>query len=115
MALSEFEIEKVKTVMESFIAKRRPPEEIRDEVDLFYRIENQSVEIYELRALYHRVGEKIESPIAKTTYNRASGKWKIFWMRSDLKWHGYSEQREVNDIKQFVRIVDEDKFGCFWG
>jgi len=42
-------------------------------------------------------------------------KWKIYWQRADLKWHLYEPNKEVKTIKTFIKIVDEDKLGCFWG
>ena len=48
MALSEFEIKKCEKELEAFMAVRRPPMHIRPELDLGYRIENQSIEIFEI-------------------------------------------------------------------
>ena len=36
-------------------------------------------------------------------------------MRSDLKWHGYEPNPEVDDLSDFLSIIEEDKYGCFWG
>jgi len=43
MALSEFEIKKCEKAIALFMSKRRPPAEIRDKVDLDYRIKGQLV------------------------------------------------------------------------
>lgn len=115
MALSEFEVERIKIAMDGFLAKRRPPVEIREEVDLAFRIEDQSVVIFEVRAYWRDRSQKIEQPIAKTTYVRKSGIWKIYWQRADLKWHGYQPTAEVKDIEDFLNVVDKDEHGCFWG
>lgn len=38
----------VNIVMEDFLKRKRPPEEIRSKVDLAYKLKNQSVIIYNL-------------------------------------------------------------------
>ncbi|MCK5171584.1 MAG: DUF3024 domain-containing protein, partial [Bacteroidales bacterium] len=101
--------------LENFIYKIRPPEEIRDQVDITYKIEDQSVIIFEKRPHWNKPGEIIESLIAKTTYVKTKKNWKVFWMQSDLKWHTYKPNPVVRTIKEFVDLVDEDKHSCFWG
>jgi hypothetical protein len=34
--------------LDAFIEKRRPPEEIRDELDLGYRLEGEIIQIFEI-------------------------------------------------------------------
>ena len=34
----------------------------------------------------------INIDVAKATYRKASDDWKLFWMRRDMKWHGYELQ-----------------------
>ena len=41
--------------LENFLYKRRPPVELRSKVDLAYKIDNQSVIIYEIRPLWDSV------------------------------------------------------------
>ncbi len=102
-------------VLENYISLIRPPEELRNQIDISYKIENQDVIIFEIRPLYDNPEKKIESDIAKTTYIKAKGFWKIFWKRADLKWHAYTPNPTVKSIKEFVNIVEEDRYGCFWG
>lgn len=47
MTFSAKEIENYESILDSFIAQRRPPAEIRDQVDLGYRIEKQSVVLFD--------------------------------------------------------------------
>jgi len=69
MAISEFEVKRWEKAIGLFMAKRRPPVHIRDKLDLGYRIENQSVEIFEIRPRWDRPSEKMESPVARATYS----------------------------------------------
>ena len=49
MALSEFEIKKVEKAAASFLATRRPPPEIRSKLDIGWRLEDQSLYMFEVR------------------------------------------------------------------
>jgi hypothetical protein len=115
MAFSKKELDKYHTIMEAYIKRRRPPAEIRDELDISYRIKGQSVEIFEIRPSYMDPANKTESAIAKTTFVRTQNVWKIYWQRQDLKWHGYPMDPQVKTLYEFLKIVDEDEMCCFWG
>ena len=76
MALSEFEIKKCERELEAFMAMRRPPVQIRPQLDLGYRVENQSIEIFEIRPQWQNPSETMELPVAKTSYVKAKNCWK---------------------------------------
>ena len=101
--------------MADFLARRRPPEEIRDRLDLAWRMEGQSVVIFSIRPFWKDESRKIEEPAAKATYNRRTNRWKIYWMRADLKWHSYPPHPEALFFEEFLAVVDEDESCCFWG
>jgi hypothetical protein len=115
MPLTEFEIALVETAMEPFMAKRRPPKQVREQVDLAFRFEDQSVILYEIRPFWSDPSQIIKEPIAKASYVRTSKEWKVFWQRADLKWHAYEPCPRVRRIKDFLALVDEDRYGSFWG
>lgn len=115
MAFETLQTAEIIIKLESFVDKHKPPKEIRHEVDLAYKIENQSVILFELREHWEEKGKKIESFVAKTTWVHTQQCWKIFWRRADGKWHRYDPVPSVKTIEQFLQIVDEDKLHCFWG
>jgi hypothetical protein len=115
MALSEFEIKKCEKSIANFMAQRRPPAHIRNKVDLGYRIENQSVEIFELRPQWRNESNIMEHSVAKATYVKSRNLWKVYWQRADLKWHTYDPAATVNTIDEFLNVVKEDQYGCFFG
>ena len=115
MALSEFEIKRCEKKVDKYIEKRRPPEHIRNKFDLAFRIEGQSVLLFEVREVWNRPGKKIESPFAKATYVKKHTIWKIYWRRADNKWHRYEPDPEVKQIEEFLAVVERDEYGCFWG
>jgi len=113
MAFTEEEIKKYSKKIEDYVEKIRPKEDLRSKVDISYKIDMQSIIIFEIRENMSK--KKIESPIAKTTYIRKENIWKIYWMRADLKWHSYEPKEEVKALDTFIKTVEEDKFCCFWG
>lgn len=115
MALTELELRRCEKELEKFFARRRPPPQIRDELDIGYRIKGQSVEIFEVRPGWQDPTTKMEHPIAKATYVRTRKYWRVFWMRRDLQWHGYEPHAEVTTLAAFLKVIDRDEYGCFFG
>jgi len=115
MAFSEFEIRKYEKVVGQFIEKRRPPPHVRSQVDLSFRVDGQSVEIFEVRPVWREPEKKIEHPVAKATYVKTQRVWRVYWQRADLKWHCYEPNPEVGTIEDFVALVDKDEYACFFG
>lgn len=115
MSLSLFNTIDIIEIMENAIEKMRPPEDIRDKLDLGYRIENQSVIVFEIRPRFDEPSIKKELDCAKATFVKSSNNWKIYWMRGNLKWDIYGPEPEAKDLKVFMKIVKEDKHFCFFG
>ena len=115
MALDLMNVVDVIEVMENYVASIRPPEHIREQVDISYKIDNQSIILFEVRPLFNSPGQKIEAVYAKTTYVKSTNKWKVFWMRASGHWNIYDPMPEVASLKDFVSLVDEDAHHCFKG
>lgn len=115
MALSEKQLQEIKVAGEAYLRVHRPSEAIRSKLDLIYRIEGQSVLVYEVRPKWDNPAIITETPMAKTTFVQTQNVWKIYWMRADLKWHSYSPKPQVKSIKTFFKVVAEDEFSCFFG
>ncbi len=115
MAFSEFEAIRYDRVIRRFVEKRRPPPNIRHELDLSYRLKDQSVEIFEIRPAWNNPYETLEIRVAKATFVRTRAVWRVFWQRADLKWHRYDPMPEVERLEDFVALVDRDRHACFFG
>ena len=115
MAVSEFELHKWKSEMERFLQRKRPPPHLRAQVDLAYRIEGQSIEIFEIRPRFHDPNTLCEQPVAKATFVKSRRSWRIYWMRADLKWHAYRPVPEVSRLGDFLAQVEKDEYACFYG
>lgn len=115
MAISEFEIKRIEKIVGGFIELRRPSPEIRKQLDLGFRISNQSFEIFEIRPQFDNPKEIINSPVAKATYVKSKKVWKLYWMRADMKWHSYQPFPVSGSLEEIVKIIDKDEYCCFWG
>jgi len=115
MAISEFEIKRCEKLVGAYVEQHRPPPHIRKQVDLGFRIKDQSIEIFEIRPLWNNPDKTIEEMQAKTTYVKKTKTWKVYWQRADLKWHGYQPTPEVDTLEDFLALVDKDEHYCFKG
>ncbi len=115
MALSEFEVKQIERAVAGFMERRRPPEHIRPELDFGYRVTGQSLELFEVRPRWNKPSEKMEHAIAKATYVKRSETWKVYWQRADLRWHRYEPYPEAKSAEEFLSVVEEDKYACFFG
>lgn len=101
--------------MENYIEKVRPKPEIRPLLDLNYEIIDQSVMLNEVRPAWRNPKEILISGYAKATYVKSSQCWKVYWKRADNKWHPYPPKLTVNELSDFLKLVDEDEHHCFKG
>jgi len=115
MSLNPDQLLDVIESLENFLTRKRPPENFRHELDLAYSIEDQSIRIFEIRSRWNDPDIKIECNVAKATYIKSRNIWKVYWLKADLKWHKYEPKSEVKKIDEFIKLVEEDKYYCFWG
>lgn len=113
MAISPFQTLDVIELMEQFLERNRPSKHIRKDLDVGYRIDNQSVIVFEVRPMYLNPSMLQELEWAKATYIKSRDRWKIYWMRSS-GWYPYTPP-EMKTLKAFVKAVEEDPYGCFKG
>jgi len=116
MAFSPLEIAEHTLVIEKvFWSKRRPPLKFRDQIREGQRFSGQSIEFFFVRPVWDDPSRHAEEPIAKVTFVRTSGTWRLFWQRADLKWHGYKPRSEYATLAAAIRVIDEDAYCCFFG
>ena len=101
MAFTDLEYQAVKKEVHQFIESIRPPEHIRNELDIVYSINDQTIDIGEQRPVWQ--GNPGETNILPSA---------IYWMRKDMKWHQYSTELSLTDALELVRA---DPDCCFFG
>jgi len=115
MAFSEIETKRCEKELEAFLKEHRPPLHLRDKVNLAYSLEGQTVELFEIRANWDDPSKKHKEFVARARFLKSRAEWLIYWMRADLKWHRYDPVPEVGSLGEFLKVVAEDKHGCFFG
>ena len=115
MALTKFDRDQCERIVCAYIEKRRPPVHVRSKIDLAFRVTARGVEIFEIVPSLDDVSAKFENSVAKTTYLKSRETWQIYWQRGNLKWQSYEPVPAVASLEEFLSVVEEDKFGCFWG
>lgn len=115
MAIDTLQTLEVIEVMENFLSKIRPPEDLRNRMDFGYHIKGQSIILFEINPQFDKPEVFHEYPFAKTTFSKAKNQWKVYWIRSNLKWYSYPPQPTVSNLKEFVKLVEEDEHHCFFG
>ena len=114
MILSNIQIEERELAAEKFMPHIRPPVEVRDKLDIAYRIDGQSVIIFEIRPRWDKPDEKMEMDLAKTTFIKTKKLWKIYWMRGNLSWDHYKPVPFVKNISDFFDLIEKDELNCFF-
>ncbi|MDH5379713.1 MAG: hypothetical protein OEW75_02605 [Cyclobacteriaceae bacterium] len=61
MALSLLNTIEIIETMENFVEAKRPPEEVRSQIDIGYEIDGQSIYIFEIRPAFMKPTEKIHT------------------------------------------------------
>ncbi|MDF1895062.1 DUF3024 domain-containing protein [Rahnella contaminans] len=113
MAFNDLEYHAVKKEVEAFVESIRPPAHVRNELDIVFTIDDQSIEIGEKRPVWRgEPGEFSVLTSAKITYVRTQKVWNLYWMRASEKWELYSEERTLAVALNQVR---DDIHSCFFG
>jgi Protein of unknown function (DUF3024) len=115
VSFDELARRRIESAVAAYVQKRRPPANIRPQLDIGFRVAGHSVEIFEIRPAFRRPTEMLEEPVAKATFVKSREVWKVFWQRADLKWHSYAPAPTVGSVEKFLELVDADPHGCFWG
>ncbi|TCS35904.1 DUF3024 domain-containing protein [Reinekea marinisedimentorum] len=115
MPLSEFEIKKYEKAKAAFMAKRRPRPEIRSKLDLDCRLEERTMQLFEVRPQWDDPSVQQEISIAKAKYDSSEMHWKIYWMDSKQQWREYGPDKRATTIEEVFNIIDIDETGAFFG
>jgi hypothetical protein len=99
----------------AFLEKRRPHPAIRDQLDFRANITGCELIVVEVRPSFHDKRRTIEHPVARAKWVAARKKWRLYWMRADLKWHSYKPMPEATTVAAALSEVDRDPHCCFFG
>jgi len=114
MAFSELELKRIDQAVGEFCRKRSPPH-LKDKLRLEYCVKGHDVVIFERRPRWDNKSEWTETPIAKIKFIRSADKWRLYWMRADMKWHEYPGLSSSNRLADLVQEIDADPLACSFG
>ena len=115
MAFNDIERKKLQKALDAFVERRRPPMPKRSQLDFSYNLSGHHVELVEIRPQWDDASVICRRPYARATYVRTQNIWKIFWQRASLKWNGYDPVPTASSIEGFLKAVEADPYGCFYG
>jgi hypothetical protein len=115
MALSDKEIQECLREVGAFIAKRRPPEHIRAQLDYRGEVQRSEVVLSSVRPALLGRKETMVQPFAKIKWIGTKSAWIIYWMRADLKWHRYDPSQKIRSLHDALAEIHADPYGCFFG
>jgi len=114
MAFTELELKLIENTVGT-MCRRRSPVHLRDEIRLAYEVAKYFVEIYEERPGWRNRTHWTRMGVARFRYVRGTERWRLYWMRQDLKWHPYEPLPESRSLEKLVAEVDKDPHGAFFG
>jgi hypothetical protein len=102
-------LQRLKEIEEFF----KVPDRVANKIKIVAEKVRGGYEIIETRPRWDgSAGSWTRSPIAKITFHKPSQEWRVYWMRASRKWWFYGQYKTFNKV---LKIIDEDKSGCFWG
>ena len=114
MAISEFEIFKVEKLAKEFCSDRNknfPP----DQLYIDYKLENQTLFIFEVRPQWNDPDIKVEIMVAKISYIKKEKIWKLYWQRQNMSWKLYEPNPVSESLESLLIELSKDPLECFWG
>ena len=115
MAFTDFERAINQKALDWFMIERRPPEHIRPKLDLGYLIDGQTVDLFSIRPDWKDKSVVRHEPIARVKFVRTREQWCLYWMRSDMRWHGYEPDPVHSTLHSALKTVNTDRNCCFFG
>jgi hypothetical protein len=76
--MNDIKRKSIEKAIAAFVAKRRPPPHLRHQVDLSFRFDGRSVEIFEIRPRWEDPTERVEEAVAKARYLKSRDMWLIY-------------------------------------
>ena len=115
MAFNDFECAVNQKALSWFMEHRRPPEHIRLQLDIGYAVTGQTVDIFEIRPDWKDKTTIRHSPIARVKFVRTEERWRLYWMRGNLKWYAYEPDHLHSTLQSALKAVNADALCYFFG
>ena len=114
MALTELERARIDKQLTAYCATRVPAE-ARAKLRVGYRVEGNSVILYEERPAFRPPYDWQEMVVAKFTWVATRRRWQLYCQHRDRRWHAYQALPGAARLSTLLDEVDRDPTGIFWG
>lgn len=114
MVIPQEELTYAITVLEEF-CEQRTPLVVRDQVALQFRIEGQSIILYERRPHFQDPREWVENLVAKFRYWKQRDEWSLYWRDRNAKWHLFEPLESAKELQVLIDEVARDRTAIFFG
>jgi hypothetical protein len=114
MALSEFELVRLKRLFQAYCSVR-VPDELADKLRFDYRIRDDSVILYESRPHHLKVQLWYSTAIARFERDHENKLWRLYSADRNENWIPYHPHCCDRDIERLLDSVTDDPTGIFWG
>ena len=115
MALKPEQISDSLAAMGEFVQRMKPPPEFLDKLSYKAELIGSSVILSDVRPMWNSPRRKRASPFAKIKCVATRREWRLYWMKSDLKWHSYEYKPVFRSLRKALLEVEEDSYHCFFG
>jgi hypothetical protein len=105
----------IEKTLEQHLQKIRPPEDIRDQLDVGYDFDRQAIMLVEIRPKWDDPERIMHHPYAKIRYIKSQKLFKLYWLRASGKWELYEPFPESSHLQELLDVVAEDRHYCFKG
>lgn len=109
MIFTKAEMTKIKRCLDVFMNKHRPPEFVRDDVDLIYTINNNDIRLFYVRCID---GKIYQQNIVLISYDAPFQQWWLFrWRKST--WYPVCSNIRMTSFSDAIKRVDANIDGYF--
>ena len=114
MPISSFERRRVSKMLGEY-CEQRIPTHVRNQLELGFRFEGNSVVLYERRPPWRGKGPWTESAVAKFRYFVGRQEWELYCRDRYERWHRYELIGPSRVFDDLLSEVEEDPTAIFWG
>jgi len=93
----------------------RVPFNLRKEIGFLVKAQYNRIIVLEKRPLFGDSLQACCTEVFQARYTDFDNRWHLYWMRKFNKWWPYVPKKVIYTVKDCIREVDEDGWGCFWG
>ena len=109
MILTESNSDRIKVLLEEFVARTRYSIEDEQEAHLSYAINPHSVTILENRSDPHTAEGIKVFPIANVRYFDTFDCWHVVFLNEDVEWHAYEPEQdlEAESLSEALEFINK--------